>query len=215
MKDEVHGLKDEVHGLKDGTAAIKADVKKLIQLFSINFFVELPNLYAQAPTIAFNFRDDQGQWIGKSYFEQLATQNGIQLRTGGVCNPGGIAFYLAMSPGQMREYYAEGLRCGNGIDEMNGKPTGIIRVSLGSMSNSTDVQTFMKFLRTFVEQETSRSPISKSQDNSVKSDWLERDVAAPMKQPSEKGVGIDDPIATARKPTLDKMLHTLRRFTCH
>lgn len=169
----------------------------------------------QAPTIAFNIRDDQGQWIGKSYFERLATTNGIQLRTGGVCNPGGIAFYLAMSPGQMRENYAEGLRCGNGIDEMNGKPTGIIRVSLGSMSNSTDVETFMKFLRTFVEQETSRSPISKSQDNSEKSDWSERDVAAPMKQPSKKGVGIDDPIVTARKPTLDKMLHTLRRFTCH
>ncbi|KAL9017330.1 MAG: hypothetical protein Q9185_005328 [Variospora sp. 1 TL-2023] len=198
-------MEDEVYRLKDGNAAIKADVKKLIQRKTADY----NDRKTQAPTIAFNIRDDQGQWIGKSYFEQLATQNGIQLRTGGVCNPGGIAFYLRMSPGEMRENYAEGLRCGNGIDEINGKPTGIIRVGLGSMSNSTDVETFMKFLRTFVKQETSRGLISKSQDSSVKSDW------APMKQSSKKGVEIDDPIATARKPTLDKMLHILRRFTCH
>ncbi|KAI4183489.1 MAG: hypothetical protein LQ348_004681 [Seirophora lacunosa] len=168
----------------------------------------------QAPTIAFNVRDNQGQWIGKSYFEQLATKNGIQLRTGGVCNPGGIAFYLGMSPEEMRENYAEGFRCGNGIDEMNGKPTGIIRVGFGAMSNSKDVEAFMTFLRTFIDQEKSRSLISKSQDFSEKAVLSEKDPATSMGRSSEKAVSTDDPITTTRKPTLDKIFHTIRRFIC-
>ncbi|KAL8644297.1 MAG: hypothetical protein Q9226_007836, partial [Calogaya cf. arnoldii] len=109
----------------------------------------------QGPTVAFNVRTCRGTWIGKSEFERLATINNIQLRTGGVCNPGGIASYLDLSPKEMRENYAEGLRCGNGIDELNGKPTGIIRVSLGAMSSMIDVANCMSFITRFVDQESS------------------------------------------------------------
>lgn len=35
ISEEVHEIKDGVHGLKDGSAAIKADVKKLIQRKSL------------------------------------------------------------------------------------------------------------------------------------------------------------------------------------
>ncbi|KAI4258636.1 MAG: hypothetical protein L6R42_004985 [Xanthoria sp. 1 TBL-2021] len=114
------------------------------------------NPRTQGPTIAFNLRTCRGTWIGKSEFERLATLNNIQLRTGGVCNPGGIASYLDLSPKEMRENYAEGLRCGNGIDEMNGKPTGIIRVSLGAMSNMKDIEACMSFVARFVDQESSQ-----------------------------------------------------------
>ncbi|KAL8730227.1 MAG: hypothetical protein Q9166_004204 [cf. Caloplaca sp. 2 TL-2023] len=110
----------------------------------------------QGPTIAFNLRTSTGNWIAKSDFERLANLNGIQLRTGGVCNPGGIASYLELTPREMRENYAEGLRCGNGIDEMNGKPTGIIRVSLGAMSNMRDVDAFMAFVAKSVDKESSK-----------------------------------------------------------
>ncbi|KAL8773365.1 MAG: hypothetical protein Q9209_001759 [Squamulea sp. 1 TL-2023] len=109
----------------------------------------------QGPTIAFNLYIRHGAWIGKSDFERLAILNKVQLRTGGVCNPGGIASYLEFSPKQMRENYAEGLRCGNGIDELNGKPTGIVRVSLGAMSSMKDVEAFMSFLVGFVDKESS------------------------------------------------------------
>lgn len=108
----------------------------------------------QGPTIAFNLRTSAGTWIGKSSFEQLAILNGIQLRTGGVCNPGGIARYLDLSPKEMRLNFAEGLRCGNSFDVMNNKPTGIIRVSLGAMSSMGDVDAFMKFMDMFVERES-------------------------------------------------------------
>lgn len=105
----------------------------------------------QGPTIAFNVRDSSGEWIGKSDFERLAILNNVQLRTGGVCNPGGIASALEMSPQEMRSNFDEGLRCGNELDVINGKPTGIIRVSLGAMSSMTDIEKFMIFMQLFVD----------------------------------------------------------------
>ena len=104
----------------------------------------------QGPTIAFNVKRSDGTYIGKSVVEQLAISEGIHLRTGGVCNPGGVVAALSLSPKEMRENYEEGLRCGNGIDELNGKPTGIVRVSLGAMSNVNDVKKLLGFMARFV-----------------------------------------------------------------
>lgn len=107
----------------------------------------------QGPTIAFNVRDRNGRWIGKSQFEELAIANGLQLRTGGVCNPGGIAQSLNFTPQEMRNNFEEGLRCGNELDELNGKPTGIIRVSLGAMSSLKDINTLIDFTSRFIDLE--------------------------------------------------------------
>ena len=112
---------------------------------------EYGNSKQQGPTIAFNVCNSRGEWIGKSDFERLAILNNIQLRTGGVCNPGGIASALRMSPKEMRNNFDEGLRCGNELDEINGKPTGIVRVSLGAMSSMKDIQHFISFLQLFVD----------------------------------------------------------------
>ncbi|KAL8946808.1 MAG: hypothetical protein Q9222_006846 [Ikaeria aurantiellina] len=114
------------------------------------------NSKVQGPTIAFNLQTSSGTWIGKSDFERLATLNGIQLRTGGVCNPGGIAAHLQLSPKEMRQNFAEGLRCGNDFDEMNGKPTGIIRVSFGAMSSIKEVVHFMQFMNIFIDKGNNR-----------------------------------------------------------
>lgn len=129
------------------------------------------NSKTQGPTIAFNIRDCKGDWIGKSQFERLAILNNIQIRTGGVCNPGGIASALELPPKEMHANFREGVRCGNDLDEINGKPTGIIRVSLGAMSNVTDIDTFMHFLRSFVDRTFENTPLqplngSKSTDKS-------------------------------------------------
>ena len=122
----------------------------------------------QGPTIAFNVQRDDGSWVGKSEFENAAIQNGIQLRTGGVCNPGGIATALDLSPKEMRENYMEGVRCGNEIDEMHGKPTGIIRVSLGAMSSLKDIQRFITFLKQFAGVEDNTLSKASRKSNHVK-----------------------------------------------
>jgi molybdenum cofactor sulfurtransferase len=105
----------------------------------------------QGPTIAFNVQTASGSWVPKTHFEQLAIMNNIQLRTGGVCNPGGIAHFLSWSPEELRQNFAEGLRCGNGLDVIDEKPTGIIGVSLGAMSSMKDIRTFVKFMHLFIE----------------------------------------------------------------
>ena len=107
----------------------------------------------QGPIIAFNIRTSHGGWIGKSQVEKLAIARGIHLRTGGVCNPGGIASSLNLSAAELRRNYTEGMRCGDDLDVLHGKPTGVVRVSLGAMSSWEDVKVFSDFVEeTFVEK---------------------------------------------------------------
>ncbi len=104
------------------------------------------------PTIAFNLRDAEGNWIGKSEVEKLASIKDIQFRTGGLCNPGGIASHLDLSASELRRNFAAGQKCGDDNDVLNGKPTGIIRVSFGAMSNLADADVLIDFIGEFFIQ---------------------------------------------------------------
>nr|POE51550.1 molybdenum cofactor sulfurase [Quercus suber] len=112
------------------------------------------NTTTQGPVIAFNLRDSKGGWVSTHEFEKLAIINDIHIRTGGMCNPGGMASALDLSPWELRENFSAGIRCGSENDIVNGKPTGLIRVSLGAMSTRSDVQRFLAFVREyFVDHE--------------------------------------------------------------
>jgi molybdenum cofactor sulfurtransferase len=103
----------------------------------------------QGPVIAFNIRNSDGTWVANSEVEKIASIKNIHIRTGGVCNPGGIAHHLELEPWEMERNFSSGQRCGNNIEGVDGKPTGIIRVSLGAMSNRKDVTMFIDFVREF------------------------------------------------------------------
>ncbi|KAH0541638.1 hypothetical protein FGG08_003869, partial [Glutinoglossum americanum] len=103
----------------------------------------------QGPVVAFNIRNSNGGWVSNSEVERIAAVRDIQLRTGGVCNPGGIAHSLELAPWEMKANFSAGKRCGDENDIMNGKPTGVIRVSLGAMSSAQDVRTFLEFMEEF------------------------------------------------------------------
>jgi molybdenum cofactor sulfurtransferase len=106
----------------------------------------------QGPVIAFNLRTESGGWVSNAEVEKLAAIKNFHLRTGGLCNPGGIASSLGLAPWEMHENFSAGQRCGNENDIMRGKPTGMIRVSLGAMSTLKDVDSFVTFLREFFVQ---------------------------------------------------------------
>lgn len=113
----------------------------------------------QGPTIALNLRDSRGGWISNTEVDKLAAIKNIHLRTGGLCNPGGIAMSLGLSPWEMRDNFSSGHRCGSEIDVLNGKPTGVMRVSFGAMSTLNDVDRFVNFIEEFfVDKDASRSP---------------------------------------------------------
>ena len=107
------------------------------------------NSRTQGPVIAFNLRDKQGAWISNSEVEKLAVIKNIHLRSGGLCNPGGIASSLNLSPWEMKRNFSSGQRCAGDNDIIRGKPSGMIRVSVGAMSTMQDITTFLEFLAEF------------------------------------------------------------------
>ncbi|KAK0748161.1 pyridoxal phosphate-dependent transferase [Apiosordaria backusii] len=106
---------------------------------------------AGGPVVAFNIRNSQHAWVSLAEFEKLATLKNFHIRTGGVCNPGGIASALGLQPWEMRQNFSSGFRCGTENDILAGKPTGVIRASLGAMSTISDVDTFVAFVAEFYQ----------------------------------------------------------------
>ncbi|KAJ5580517.1 hypothetical protein N7450_006818 [Penicillium hetheringtonii] len=103
----------------------------------------------QGPIVAFNLRTSQGEWVPKTEVEKLATVQNIQIRTGSVCNPGGTACSLGWTGAELRRHYSTGLRCGDDHDILGGRPTGILRASLGAMTNMKDIESFVDFIEEF------------------------------------------------------------------
>lgn len=134
----------------------------------------------QGATIAFNIVDPDGGCVGHSTIEKLANERGIFLRSGGLCNAGGIASYLQVEPWQFKRAWSAGHRCGEaGIDLVNGKPTGVVRASLGGSSTIGDVDTFLEFLaEVFIEQSQEVVDLAKPDDLQLrqKSSEVERRV---------------------------------------
>lgn len=120
-----------------------------------------PNPQAgSGPVVAFNIRNNQNAWVSLAEVEKLATLKGFHIRTGGVCNPGGIASALGLEPWEMRQNFSSGFRCGTDNDIMAGKPTGVIRASLGAMSTISDVDAFVDFITEFYQDLTLPPPLT-------------------------------------------------------
>lgn len=100
----------------------------------------------QGSTIAFNVQDANATLVGFGDVEEAADHRNIYVRSGSLCNPGGVATYLDWSPAEMRAAHAAGHRCSNPTQIMLGKPTGVVRVSLGAMSTASDVSILLNFL---------------------------------------------------------------------
>jgi molybdenum cofactor sulfurtransferase len=104
------------------------------------------------PVISFNLRNSHGAWISLAEFEKLANLKNIHIRTGGLCSPGGIASALDLQPWEMKKNFSAGFRCGADSDIMSGKPTGVIRASLGAMSTEADIDGFVAFIKEFYRE---------------------------------------------------------------
>ncbi|KAK3383768.1 PLP-dependent transferase [Lasiosphaeria ovina] len=108
----------------------------------------------QGATVAFNLFREDGTYESYAEVERLANERGIYVRSGGVCNPGGVYSALQYEPWQLNRARSAGHHCGtNGLSVINELPTGVVRGSLGAMSTAQDVDTFLAFLReTFLDK---------------------------------------------------------------
>ncbi|KAI0022423.1 pyridoxal phosphate-dependent transferase [Xylariomycetidae sp. FL0641] len=103
----------------------------------------------QGSAIAFNILRADGHYVPYSDVERSANAAGIYIRSGGVCNPGGIFTSLGYEPWMTERALSAGHHCGShGISILHRMPTGIVRASLGAMSTKHEVDAFVDFLRT-------------------------------------------------------------------
>ncbi|KAE9458442.1 hypothetical protein C3L33_09665, partial [Rhododendron williamsianum] len=98
------------------------------------------------PIISFNLKRPDGSWFGYREVEKLASLSGIQLRTGCFCNPGACAKYLGLSHLDLLSNIKAGHVCWDDHDIVNGKPTGVVRVSFGYMSTFEDAKKLVNFI---------------------------------------------------------------------
>lgn len=109
-------------------------------------------------TVTLNFYDAQGHLVDYRRVEELASEQGISLRTGCFCNPGAGETAESITEADLRGGVAE---VGEQINlprflqylqGQGGKSAGAIRVSLGLPSNAADVQRFLAFAAGFRDQ---------------------------------------------------------------
>ncbi|GMF05654.1 unnamed protein product [Ambrosiozyma monospora] len=112
----------------------------------------------RGPIVAFSLLDELGSYSGYYNFEQVSSLQCISLRTGTVCNPGGVQKILGRTTKDIVGDYKKGHKCGDRMDIMNGKPTGVIRVSVGAMTLKSEINCLIQSIRDFMEtQKTSCS----------------------------------------------------------
>lgn len=117
----------------------------------------------QGAIIAFNLLSSKGTAIGFASFEKLSSLRNIALRTGGMCNPGGVEQYLNLANWEVERNFGQGKVCGDDMDVIEGKNTGVIRVSFGACSTIEEVCMFINFIREFyVEKEEIPVRLTKS-----------------------------------------------------
>ena len=135
----------------------------------------------QGPIIAFNLKNSRGEFISNTEVEKLANIRNIQIRSGGLCNPGGIASSLELEPWEMERNFSAGQRCGGENDIMDGKPTGSLRVSLGAMSSLQDILIFVDFVKEFFVEHLSTRNTTMEPCHETPSFYVESLMVYPIK----------------------------------
>ncbi|KAF1960846.1 PLP-dependent transferase [Byssothecium circinans] len=112
------------------------------------------NPTTQGAIVAFNIKDIHGRWVGSSAVGEKAMENKIHVRSGGLCNPAGMAHELGLTASDLQKAYTSGYRCGQDTGLVDG-PSGMVRISLGACSTLEDVKVFVQFIENeFVVQST-------------------------------------------------------------
>jgi molybdenum cofactor sulfurtransferase len=138
--------------LYDGLAALRHSNSEPVCMIHSQGFTSKSSLHMQGPIVAFNLRNSSGAWFSNTEFEKLAIVRKFHVRSGGLCNPGGVATCLNLEPWEMRQNFSSGFRCGTEADIYAGKITGVIRASVGAMSTLSDVEAFISFVEEFYSE---------------------------------------------------------------
>lgn len=111
------------------------------------------DMYMRGGTVSFNLLDAQGNLINFRQIEARANAANISLRTGCFCNPGAGEVANNLTREDMSGCFREiqPMSFDEFLTFMDGKATGAVRVSLGLVSNFSDVYRFIQFVETYRE----------------------------------------------------------------
>lgn len=101
----------------------------------------------QGAVLALNILRADGGLVGHKDVERCANEHNIYVRSGSLCNPGGVATHLGWDSKDLRQAYDAGHRCSNPLQFALGRPTGVVRVSLGAASIVSDIHAFVHFVK--------------------------------------------------------------------
>ncbi len=110
--------------------------------------------------VALNFLDKDGSSIDHRVVESEAAKVNISLRTGCFCNPGAGEIALGISRVELDVCFTQpGHEDRLSLDDfrrcIDGKSSGAVRISIGLMTNFSDVQAFLGFARGLLDREIS------------------------------------------------------------
>ena len=100
--------------------------------------------------VTVNFFDPQGAHIDHRLIEQAANEHNISLRTGCFCNPGAGEVALGISKPELvacfsQPVHQERLSLNDFRLCIDGKFSGAVRISVGLVSNFSDIQRFLQY----------------------------------------------------------------------
>lgn len=115
------------------------------------------NTESRGGTITLNFYDPEKRLLDYRRIEELASEEGISLRTGCFCNPGAGEIAEGLTADEMRAGLKESEnitlpRFVQLIQSHDNKSAGAIRISLGIASNFSDAYQFMRFAAGFINK---------------------------------------------------------------
>ncbi|NWY40695.1 MOCOS sulfurase, partial [Sylvia atricapilla] len=157
---------------------------------------DFSNPDVQGPIINFNVLDENGEVLGFSQVDSMASLHNIHVRTGCFCNTGACQMHLDISNEDIQRNLQAGHVCGDNIDLVDGRPTGSVRISFGYMSSFEDAQTFLNFIiATRLSKSDTEIPlpmVTKPMTESVPDDHLSfnnADKLSPVLQISDRELG--------------------------
>ncbi|CAN8072525.1 unnamed protein product [Agarophyton chilense] len=96
------------------------------------------------------FRDNGDTPIGHNEVGTILSINKVFARTGCMCNAGACASVLGLSDMDIIRHHRKGHRCGDEMDLIDGRPTGVVRFSFGWASKKIDADTIVRILRSYL-----------------------------------------------------------------
>jgi selenocysteine lyase/cysteine desulfurase len=111
-----------------------------------------PSIDRRGGTVTVNFYDKEDRAIDHREIERFANATNISLRTGCFCNPGGGEIALGLTSAELSQCFRQPeYESHFTVDDfrvcIDGKSTGAVRMSVGLVTNFTDVERFLEFAR--------------------------------------------------------------------